>query len=698
MTLANLEQSLTAPDPEVRRVAVSAMAQIGIDAIPLLLVALGDDDWRVRKEATQVVSEFAPSKELATAIARAFLPNENVGLRNAAVEALAAQGPWAIEAVDLVYPELDADGRKLAAEALGSSRQPSALRVLRKLAQDEDQNVRVAAIEALGQVGAMSNPDVVSVLITALRAVEPVERLSALQAINQLGIALDWSVLHELKGDALLQRSVWNAAARMTDRESAELLAHAIIECRETDFPWAVQALAGRVNHDASSVPLLQNAIQGFGVQRRTWLHQILASEFLEHRQSALLTLAVLGGIDAVEAAFGVLDDASLAATAERALELLRHESLAFLRAKATRAEFPGERALAIEMMARLHDRATSEQGFAAICEALSSDNPNVLRAAFEFLEHASDEACLERAFERFEAAAAVVESLAVRALQTMVRRHPAFAQELVEHAKLNGPEALAAVVAMATLINCSVRDAKARREFLSRALAHDSPQVRRVAIESLVTCGDSASTAMALFALTDEEPQVRRAAVRALGRASDASAVERLVEIVRTSDDTDLVVSAIQALGESDHSKALAVLRPVARSGVPVVAVAAVEAIARLSDSRRVDALIDSLSHLDAEVVKASLQMLAGESDLRTNAHLGACLDHEAWDVRRLAADLLGRVGGDSVAALLRAKLVIETEPLVRDAILRALGEGDSPVYSCRNTPCADVGSWRPR
>jgi HEAT repeat protein len=290
------------------------------------------------------------------------------------------------------------------------------------------------------------------------------------------------------------------------------------------------------------------------------------------------------------------------------------------------------------------------------------------------------------------------VESFAVKALQSMVRRHPGFAQELVGGAKLNGPDALAAVVTMATLINCSVHDAKARREFLSRALAHESPQVRRIAIESLVSCGDSASTAMALFALTDEEPQVRRAAVRALGRASDASAVERLVEIVRTSDDTDLVVSAVQALGESDNSKALQVLRPVARSGVPVVAVAAVEAIGHLSDLRRIDALIDSLSHSDAEVVKASLQVLASESDLRTNTHLAACLDHEAWDVRRLAADLLGRIGDDSVTALLRTKLALEPEPLVRDAILRALGDTDTSGFVGRNTPCADVGSWRPK
>jgi HEAT repeat protein len=202
----------------------------------------------------------------------------------------------------------------------------------------------------------------------------------------------------------------------------------------------------------------------------------------------------------------------------------------------------------------------------------------------------------------------------------------------------------------------------------------------------------------MALFALTDEESQVRRAAVRALGHASEPAAIERLIDIIRVSDDMDLVVTAIRALGESDNPRALNVLRPVARGGAPIAAVAAVEAIARIQDSRRVEALIDSLSHSDVEVVKAALQMLANESDLRASTHLGACLDHEAWDVRRLAADLLGKIGGDVASRFLLSKLAVETEPLVREALLRALGDVDIPTYVRRNTPGVDPGSWRPR
>jgi HEAT repeat protein len=192
----------------------------------------------------------------------------------------------------------------------------------------------------------------------------------------------------------------------------------------------------------------------------------------------------------------------------------------------------------------------------------------------------------------------------------------------------------------------------------------------------------------------------VQLAAVRALGRLRDeeggAPGAPHLLELMESSDDEELVAAAIRALGEAGDARALGVLRPLARSGEPMRAVFAVEAIARLADPRRVDALIDALSHPDSEVVKAALRGLSAERDERVGAHLGACLDHEAWDVRRLAADLIGRAGQSGAVGLLRAKLAQETEPLVREAIQRALVEVELGGGLRRTTP--PPGTWRGR
>ena len=80
-------------------------------------------------------------------------------------------------------------------------------------------------------------------------------------------------------------------------------------------------------------------------------------------------------------------------------------------------------------------------------------------------------------------------------------------------------------------------------------------------------------------------------------------------------------------------------------------------------------------------EVVKAVLLALEGVKDPRALTQLGTALSHEAWDVRRLAADCLGRFGGEEAVRLLRDKLPGEPEPLVREAISRALGSIEAPA-----------------
>jgi len=104
---------------------------------------------------------------------------------------------------------------------------------------------------------------------------------------------------------------------------------------------------------------------------------------------------------------------------------------------------------------------------------------------------------------------------------------------------------------------------------------------------------------------------------------------------------------------------------------------------------------LIEGLSHTEPEVVKASMLALGDTIDPRVLAHFGACLDHEAWDVRRLSADMLGRAGGESANALLRARLANEDNPRVLEAINRAL----ELAGGFRHTPLPPrAGSLRPR
>ena len=110
------------------------------------------------------------------------------------------------------------------------------------------------------------------------------------------------------------------------------------------------------------------------------------------------------------------------------------------------------------------------------------------------------------------------------------------------------------------------------------------------------------------------------------------------------------------------------------------MVAVAAVETLGKLIDPDRIEPLLEATHHPHHEVVKAVLLALEGVTDPRALEHFGRVLGHKAWDVRRLAADCLGRFGGDDAAKLLNDRLALELEPLVREAISRALISIESP------------------
>jgi hypothetical protein len=72
--------------------------------------------------------------------------------------------------------------------------------------------------------------------------------------------------------------------------------------------------------------------------------------------------------------------------------------------------------------------------------------------------------------------------------------------------------------------------------------------------------------------------------------------------------------------------------------------------------------------------VVKLALSLAGARPGARALARLGLSLDHASWEVRRVAAELLGQDKSASAQALLRARYEREKDPFVRDAISAAV------------------------
>ena len=705
-----LEAGLTSEDPESRRRAVELLRDTLGDSIAdeqvldgdaparYLLRALGDADWRVRKQAIEVTRSLAPSSELLGGLIHALEPGDNVGLRNAAVEALGAFSEPAVLALAQKLPTLDADGKKLGAEALARTLLPSALDALRPLLFDADPNVRAAALESIATVGATAAPEAFETLASCLQrpGEEAFVRLSALDGINRLGLQLPWRTIEGMLTDPVLQRSAFAAAGRSGHPEAMPALLSALENARGGGVSAVLAALVEYARAYAQNPLLVRSDAPSAAAVARLLELATEKNEDLAARKAALIVSGALGIEQIAPIAAEALSDVRLLAEADESLSLLGSKAVPALLGRAAKAD-PDTRAACIEIVTELADESSAPLAVARILDWMAAGPAVVVRAGLGAITVLGDASCFATVSAWLGSEDA--QSAAETALAALAQRYPDAARLLARAAKAEGAEAHAAAV-IQTVLPAPVRDTVADDvAYLSLLLSSSAKAVRRAALAGLGNAGSELGTHEAAFALTDEEPEVRYAAVVALSRLRTPegmlSGLGKLLELVEKSDDQELVAAALGALAETGDARLLTVLRPLLRNASPMVAVAAVEALARVPDARRIEALIEGLSHADSEVVKASMLALGDTIDPRVRAHFGACLDHVAWDVRRLSADMLARRGGESALALLRGRLAIEDNPLVKEAINRALETGSG----MRHTPLPHrAGSLRPR
>jgi HEAT repeat protein len=501
--------------------------------------------------------------------------------------------------------------------------------------------------------------------------------LAALDGLNALGITVPWVTVERCLEVPSLRRAALLAAGRGADLRAVPVLVEALRKARGAAIADAVCALR-EVVRESAALARVRELSAGFSSDVQKAVLTLALDEDAREvaRRAALVVVGALGLEGAADCAVAALSDDRVLAEAHEALEFLgRAAGQALVRA--TRTGDSIARASCLGLLSRFE--LPPDGVVIAARDALDDLSPEVQSEALAVLSRFGDETCIADVGRWLDPEASASTSKAAEgALRQLAHRHRAAARALAAGAKPDGAEAHAACVIIAALGLETASEVEADLGFLSAALSNPSEAVRRAALEALAEVGRSRGVDSVAFALADEELGVRRVAIAALGRirADDGSApgVPHLVDLIQRSQDSELVAVALRALGEAGDPHTISVLRPLTRSERPLVAVSAVEALAQLSGPKRIDALLEGLLHSDAEVVKATMLALSDAPDPRVVAHLGACLDHEAWDVRRLAADLLGRVSGEPALALLRARLVGEDSPPVQAAISRAL------------------------
>ena len=658
-------------DPEARRHGAQRLSELkGLEAIALLARALGDTDWRVRKEAAAVAPSVVPRQAVIEQLALALNDRDNVGLRNAAVEALVLIGSDAVPIAVEALARLDADGRKLAVEVLGGVPHLVGTQALARALSDDDVNVRAAAAEALGSAslaGAEAQRLAVTALTAALADDEPLRRLAALGSLTRLEAKLPWDVFEPLTTDPLLRRYAIATAGRTHEASAIAALA------RATGDP------AAAIARDAL-VALVACLVAHLGTEelaRRELLASAVAQQRIRRFASAIddplvrgAALAVLGLLrvrsDMPALVRGLSDD-DVSEYAEMGLRWFGQDAVAPLLDEGKRSS-PPLRAATLSLIPFLTERAdltTSE----TLREALKSDAPEVQAAALQAIAVTGNAADLEFLALHATSSDARVAATACAAITTLASRHVLEGRAMAERIRADSPLAV---------VGCLLRGVSAKSagiagdiEFLRGALDHDDVRVRRAAVDALSAIGGPLAAQVVARARADEERDVVLAAVRALGRMGQAEPLILLLEGVH---DTAVVAGALRALGEASPGRAFDAAWGLLRSDDPMLAASAVETIGRRTGSRRDEGLQVALDHRDPGVVKSALVELSRHISPKILARIGQCLDSPSYEVRRFAAELLADADDAATHTLIRSRLDRETDPVVRDALTLAL------------------------
>lgn len=636
------------------------------DCMRLLFVAMGDDSWRVRKEAVAVLVAARPIGDQAVGELIGLLgSSDNAGLRNSAVESLERLGTDAVERLCASLDDPDQDLRKFAIDILGSIGCPSCLPLLVRALDDSDPNVRVAAAENLGKLGDVSaQPQ----LLKVLDGTDVWLKFTALDALALIGAPVPLDALAPLLRENLLRRAVYDCLGALGSAESLPLLLQ------------GVQDRAKKARESAAVS--LMRVRSRLGAEEQARLVDLPLKK-LRGTPGADGLIASLGSVDAgmMEALVQLIGIVGDERAALPLITVAREERLSGACLEAFRGigaaalpelleYFPAAPSAERALIAHLFGELGCRQGIDLLIAGLTDDNPALRASCAASLGRLAPGGVSRQLAELLDDPQPRVRGAALEALQRVsdadLAELAGLCAELI-HSALPGKRRDAA------LLLAELGDG----ERLALLAKDEDPLVRRAAISSLARVKLPQAVGYLAMALSDEEPEVRVAAAQALSEIGGCEALKPLLLALNDPDPwvQTAALKGLALLGEASALPCVTALLPGARG--PVL-IAALSTVAAVGGARALDPVRAALDDGDEEVVEAAIGILSGFGGDWIEERRQALAGHAHWAVRRAFVRAVAQLLGVRALPLLEEALANETDPLVKGEIGAAIGRLD--------------------
>jgi HEAT repeat protein len=654
--MQDIQNIFPSADEETRRRIIQNLRGRPLqDICSLLFSAMGDESWRVRKEAVEVFVTSSSEECFIIDLLELLRNGDNAGLRNSAAEAVTRLGERAIVPLVNLVHDPDADVRKFVIDVMGSINSMDFIKPFLSALHDEDVNVAAAAAEHLGNLGdARVVPELIKVIVSNE---SELFRFNALASIGKLAVPAPVpDEITQLAGKELLRKAVFECLGSIADDSAVAVLMEGMGVRQKSNRNAAVIALYRIYSRSGTdSRQAMESALQSI---KGSGLVPVLLESYDPDdpilAEALIVILDIIGDKRCVKIFLKAFVNERLSGVTLKALKHLGPDGIDTLI-----SQFNGSDTVSRSAICTLIGECAYRNGGAVIRDALGDQSSLVRTSAVSAVGKLGLTDCIPEIVQLLNDADHDVRSSVVACLQALALIDRSGIQAV---ARQLGDSEHSEQRHNAAILFAALGDG----DRLSLLVKDEDAHVRQAAVSSIGKLHLDLSCGILLMALVDEDPDVRIAAAETLGEVGDESVVTALTHALN-DEDAWVQCAALNSLARIYPEGILDAVQMVVPGAEGLLCITCLKLLELQGSTAALDIIEQAFDNSDEEVVTLALSIIGRQAVERIAPHAGRLLVHTSWNVRIVCARTVALLPAVQAVELLEQALYSETNELVR-------------------------------
>jgi HEAT repeat protein len=679
LTSEEIEHQFKNSDIPTRLTILKALSEkvglptdMGESSLLLIIEAMGDSEWQVRKEAVSVMIKAKGIVDRSTIIQRLLDRighNDNVGRRNAAADLFVQWGKTSVPTLLLNLNTVNEDTRKVVIDVLGDIGDPRAISPLLTDILGGDSiaetsagfadNLRSSALEAIGKIGP---PEGVTQVIPFLSTGNPLLTFSAIKSLQLMKSPLAVPYLIEISEEKMFKRAALEALGAISDMKALPCLLADLHSESENIRRVTLKAIAtlGLKQQDENKAVFRKLLRQTYNEQDYEFLLSLVNHSDPILKRGAIAVLGWVSEIRAVPMLMPLLNEYVEDVVA--ALSQMGRLILPEMSKLMERGLWEDERTR--QAAANIWGEVADAESVPFLTDLLKDNSAAVREAAATALGKIKSTATISSLMLLLKDPYPEVQEAAVLSLLEMKSDISHDDLRLALREKSAHFRANAAILIGEIGFEGAISD-------IAILLKDSDEDVRRASISALGRFPLEKTVRFLLSALGDEDYKVRVAVLKVLEHGG-ANAL--LAELSPLAYDANMWVRAALAktIGAVPGEVGLGLLRKLVNDSTGVVQIAALSALGSRTESEILSELLKKLPSEDKDIKKSAILALGVYGDPSALPFIIPLLDDPHWDLRASAVSAVASLS--NVSLKIKTMANTDDDPLVRDAARFAL------------------------